>query len=394
MKGVDDRTFTILLKEPFPFVEFALGSAGGQMPVIYREKEAMTDPFVPITETIGSGPFKFNKAEWRPGSKIVFDKNADYVPRAEPADGLAGGKLVKVDRVEWLVMPDANTAALALAKNEADFWDSPTNDVLPILEKDPNITVGKLAPYGNFGFLRVNSLFPPFNNAKARQALAYAFDQRDFMSAAYGDQKWWKICYSYFICGAPYGTEVGAEPYRAANLDKAKQLFAEAGYKGEKLVMITTDELPQIGLMARVAAGTLQKIGVDIDLQVMAWGNVVQRQVLKDDPAKGGWNMFASWGTGSTFHHPLSNIGTPTPCDAKNWAGWPCDDAAEAMRGEFLHANDDAARLAILDRYHRRLMEVQPFALLGQFDPPFVWRKAVQGVLPASVIVYWNISKT
>jgi peptide/nickel transport system substrate-binding protein len=394
MKGVDDRTFTLTLKEPFPFVEFALGSAGGQMPVIYREKEALTDPFTPITETIGSGPFKFNKAEWQPGSKVVFDKNQDYVPRAEPADGLSGGKIVKVDRVEWLVIPDANTAALAIQKGDADFWDSPSNDVLPILEKDPGVIVGKLAPFGNFGFLRVNSLLPPFNNPKARQALAYAFDQHDFMAAAYGDPKWWKVCYAYFVCGAPYGTEVGSEPYHKVDLAKAKQLFAEAGYKGEKLTLITTDELPQIGMMARVAAATLQKIGVDVDLQVMAWGNVVQRQMVKDDPSKGGWNLFTSWGTGSTFHHPLSNIGAPMTCDAKNWVGWPCDDAAEAMRGEFLHASDDAARMAVLDRYHRRLMEMQPYALLGQFDPPFVWRKTLQGVLPASVVVYWNISKS
>ena len=55
---------------------------------------------------------------------------------------------------------------------------------------------------------------------------------------------------------------------------------------------------------------------------------------------------------------------------------------------EFLHAGDDATRSAVLDRYHRRLMEVQPYALLGQFDPPFVWRKALQGVLPASVVVW------
>jgi peptide/nickel transport system substrate-binding protein len=393
MKGVDDRTFTLTLKEPFPFVEFALGSAGGQMPAIYPERVAQTDPFTAITETIGSGPFKFNKAEWQPGSKVVFEKNTDYVPRSEPPDGLAGGKVVKVDRVEWLVMPDANTAALAIAKGDADFWDSPSNDVLPILEKDPNVVVGKLAPFGNFGFLRVNNLYPPFNNPKARQALAFAFDQRDFMSAAYGDQKWWKICYSYFICGAPYGTDAGSEPYHKQDLAKAKELLAEAGYKGEKLVIITTDELPQIGMMARVAAGTLQKIGVNVDLQVMAWGNVVQRQVMKDDPAKGGWNIFTSWGTGSTFHHPLSNIGAPMPCDGKNWAGWPCDETAETMRDQFLHAADDAGRATILETYHRRLMEMQPYALLGQFDPPFAWRKNLTGVLPASVVVYWNIAK-
>jgi peptide/nickel transport system substrate-binding protein len=214
------------------------------------------------------------------------------------------------------------------------------------------------------------------------------------MAAAYGDQKWWKICYSYFICGAPYGTEVGSEPYRKQDLAKAKQLFAEAGYKGEKLVFITTDELPQIGVMARVAAATLQKIGVDVDLQVMAWGNVVQRQVMKDDPAKGGWNLFTSWGTGSTFHHPLSSIGVPMPCDGKNWSGWPCDEQAEKLREQFLAAPDMAARLAILDTYHRRLMEEQPYALLGQFDPPFVWRKNIEGVVPAAVVVYWNIIKS
>jgi peptide/nickel transport system substrate-binding protein len=394
MKGVDERSFSIILKEPYPFVEFSLGSAGGQMPVIYREKEALTDPFTPITETIGSGPFKFNRAEWQPGSKIVFDKNLDYIPRAEPPDGLAGGKVVKVDRVEWNVIPDANTAALAIGKGEADFWDSPTNDVLPTLEKNKDVVVGKLAPYGNFGFLRVNNLFPPFNNPKGRQALAYAFDQRDFMSAAYGDQKWWKICYSYFICGAPYGTEVGSEPYRTQDLAKAKQLLAEAGYKGEKLIFVTTDELPQIGIMARVAAATLQQIGVDVDLQVMAWGNVNGIIIKKDEPGKGGWNLFTSWGTGSTFHHPLSNIGVPMTCDGKNWNGWPCDEETEKLRDRFLTASDDATRKTVLDTYHRRLMEEQPFALLGQFDPPFVWRKSLDGVVPASVVVFWNISKS
>src|SRR5471030_1082591 len=296
MKGVDERSFTIVLKEPYPFVEFSLGSAGGQMPVIYREKEALSDPNTPIAETIGSGPFKFNRAEWRPGSRIVFDRNPDYVPRAEPPDGLTGGKTVKVDRVEWNDIPDATTAALAIGKGEADFWDSPSNDVLPTLEKNKDVVVGKLAPFGNFGFLRVNSLYPPFNNPKARQALAYAFDQSDFMNAAYGDQKWWKTCYSYFICGAPYGIEVGSEPYRKPDLAKAKQLLTEAGYKGEKLTFITTDELPQIGIMARVAAATLKKIGVDVDLQVMAWGNVNAIMVKKDEPAKGGWNLFTSWG--------------------------------------------------------------------------------------------------
>src|SRR5205807_1618568 len=115
---------------------FTLGSGGGQMPAIYPEKVAQTDPFQPITEAIGSGPFKFNRAEWRPGDKVFYDKNTDYVPRSEPPDGLAGGKVAKVDRVEFNVIPDSGTAAAALAKGEVDFWDSPTNDMLATLEKN------------------------------------------------------------------------------------------------------------------------------------------------------------------------------------------------------------------------------------------------------------------
>src|SRR5438132_1207718 len=67
-KATDDKTFVLRLKEPFGFVETALAISAGTAPVIMREKDALTDPFKNITETIGSGPFKFVAAEWNPGA--------------------------------------------------------------------------------------------------------------------------------------------------------------------------------------------------------------------------------------------------------------------------------------------------------------------------------------
>src|SRR6185436_1588421 len=96
--AVDDGTFTLTMKEPFGFTVFSL-SGINQAAGIMRQKEASTDPNTPVTETIGSGPFRFNREEWKPGTRIVYDKNKDYVPRAEPPSGFAGGKVVKVDRV-------------------------------------------------------------------------------------------------------------------------------------------------------------------------------------------------------------------------------------------------------------------------------------------------------
>ncbi|MFX7052263.1 ABC transporter substrate-binding protein, partial [Acinetobacter baumannii] len=89
MTATDDRTFVLRLKRPFALVPFALGSAVGQIPAIMRESDAASDPMKPVTEAIGSGPFRFNRAEWRSGAKVVYDRNPDYVPRSEPADGLA-----------------------------------------------------------------------------------------------------------------------------------------------------------------------------------------------------------------------------------------------------------------------------------------------------------------
>ena len=57
---------------------------------------------------------------------VVYDRNPDYVPRAEPPDGLAGGRVVKVDRVEWQIMPDPGTAAAALQAGEIDIWEQPS----------------------------------------------------------------------------------------------------------------------------------------------------------------------------------------------------------------------------------------------------------------------------
>src|SRR6478735_2333553 len=120
--AVDDKTFRLKLKKPFAYVLEALGKPSSNVPFIMPERIAKTDAFTAITDATGSGPFKFVKEEWVPGSKVVYVKNTDYVPRKEPPSWAAGGKVVKVDRVEWIYIPDAATAAAALNAGEVDWW--------------------------------------------------------------------------------------------------------------------------------------------------------------------------------------------------------------------------------------------------------------------------------
>jgi peptide/nickel transport system substrate-binding protein len=107
----------------------ALSRISRNVPFIMPERVAKSDANTQIKEAIGSGPFKFVKEEWEPGHKVVYVKNPDYVPRAEPPNWGAGGKVVRVDRIEWVYIPDPATALAAFTRGEADWWENPPPDL-------------------------------------------------------------------------------------------------------------------------------------------------------------------------------------------------------------------------------------------------------------------------
>jgi peptide/nickel transport system substrate-binding protein len=393
LEAIDDRTFTLRLKEPFRFVEFLLGGSNGIAGSIMREQEAMTDPYTPITEIIGSGPFRFVKSEYRPGAKLVYEKNPFYVPRSEPASGFSGGKLVKVDRVEFIIIPDATVAIAALRNGEVDFIDSPSLDVVPTVANDPNIAVGEVWPIETYAVLRPNSIQPPFNNVKARLALAYMSDQREYMTAAYGDPKYWRECYAYWVCGSPNGTEVGSEDFHHPNLEKARQLIIESGYKDEKVVLIGGADVPAYNTLTMITADRLKKIGINVDLQLSDWGSVSARRAKKDPPDQGGWNLFHTSANGAQLASPLVSPSTIMTCDGKNFVGWPCDKKEEDLRQQYIQETDPEKQNALVEAMHRRLWQVIPYVPLGQLKQPFLWRKNISGVLKANTLVFWNIVK-
>jgi peptide/nickel transport system substrate-binding protein len=390
IESTDDKTFVIRLKEPFSFVEMALGAFDA---VIMREKDAVTDPFKAITETIGSGPFRFVRSEWNPGAKVVYEKNPDYVPRAEPADGLAGGKIVKLDRVEWTILPDPLTKSTALQQGEVDLIDSLPHDQIPIIEHAPGIVLSRVSPIDSYGIIRPNHLYPPFDNPKARQALALAVDQREYASVAFGDQKWWRECWSFFVCGSPNGTEAGSDGYRRQDLARAKRLLAESGYKGEKIVLISTGEIQSIAALGDVTADNLRKIGANVEVAVSDWGTMVARRAKKDPPAQGGWNLFHTTVGGTAMSSPLTSFAINSSCSGDNWFGWPCDEKTEELRSEYIRASDEAPSRAALEALHRHLWEALPDIPVGQYIQPTAWRSNVTGVLQAPLLVFWNIEK-
>ena len=213
MAAPDDRRFTIRLTRPFSLVLNCLAKIGPPALVVMPERLADTDPFQSIKEVVGSGPFRFVAAERVVGSKVVYTRNTDYVPRPDGTpDWLAGPKIVNFDRVEWNVMPDPATAAAALENGEVDWWENPPNDLLPMLDRSANVRTEGNGPLGTIGTGVFNHLHPPFDKPAVRRVMLQAISQADFMTAAAGtDPEMWRDGIGIFTPGTPMASDAGME---------------------------------------------------------------------------------------------------------------------------------------------------------------------------------------
>jgi peptide/nickel transport system substrate-binding protein len=395
IEATDPKTITLKLKEPYGLVLDSIGKPSSLVPFMMPKRLAETPPGTPVPELIGSGPFKFVQAEFQPGVKAVFEKNTDYVPRKEPPSWTSGGKVVKVDRVEWITMADAQTAVNALQSGDIDFMEAPSFDILPVLEANPDIKVETLNKLGLQTMGRMNFLIPPFDNVKIRRAALLAMNQKDVLDALVGNPKYYEVCGALFVCGTPLATDVGSESVVKGNgMAEAKKLLAESGYDGTPIAIMAPGDVVSLKAQPIVAAQLMKEAGFKVDVQATDWGTVISRRTSQKPVKEGGWNIFFTNWVGADLVNPIVNFGIGGQ-GKKGWFGWAEDPKIEKLK-------DDFARALTLDEQKKIATAIQQEAYdqviyvpLGQFTQPSAWRKSLTGVLdgPATPI-FWNIDKS
>jgi peptide/nickel transport system substrate-binding protein len=392
IKAVDNKTFAIVLARPFGFVIDALAKVSSNVPFMMPKRIAATDPQKQITEFIGSGPFIFKQDEWKPGEKIVYVRNPRYQPRAEPPSMLAGAKIAKVDRVEWLAIPDPNTAMNALLAGEIDLIEAPPPDLFPIFKADKNVEIYGWNQAGSQIVMRLNWLHPPFNNVKIRQAAMYAIAQEPIMQAQVGDPAIYKLCNAPFICGTRFGKEYG-DLLIKPDIEKAKALLKEGGYDDTPVLMMHQTDLASSNNVQPVVKQQLEKAGFKVDMVDMDWQSVVARRARREPPKEGGWNIFFTTNITLDSDNPGPHSYAAANCD-KAWFGWPCDPEMEKLRDTFIHEPDPAKQKVLGEQIADRVYSEVMFVPVGQYKAFGAYRKdRVDGWLPGPVPVMWNVSK-
>ncbi len=392
LSAPDDQRIVFRLHRPFPSLPDALGKVVVAPCFIMPERLAATPADRAIPEVIGSGPWRFNAAEFRAGAHSAYARNEAYVPRDEPAEVSSGGKRVHFDRLEITWIPDGGTAAAALRTGEIDWIEYPLPDLVPVLDRDRGTRTQIYDPTGFLGFLRFNHLHAPFNDVRVRRAVRDALAQPDFMAAVAlpGD---WQECHAMFPCSLDGVRQFGPAPRGEAALTRLRAALAEAGYSGEPIFHINPSDFPAVTQQGRVTVDLLRRAGVNVQAIEGDWASVVARRSNRGTPAAGGWHLHNTNFPSPGMANPAMSAIIRMNGDAA-WFGWPRDEGVEAAVQAWIMAPDAAGQRAAMTQLETRAWDAVPFAPTGLFRLRTAFRRELEGVLQAPSPMLWNLRRT
>lgn len=388
LSAPDDTTIEFRLKRPFSLLFDALAKTSPPVCFVMPERLAATDPAIAIREAIGSGPYRFVADERVSGASVVYAKFDGYRPREDGVpSGTAGPKRAWFDRVEWRVVPDAATAAAALLNNEADWWEFPTPDLMPLLRQRAELTVENPDPAGFLAALRFNHLHPPFDDPALRRALLPAIRQADFMQAVAGTAPGtWNDGIGFFPPGSPSASTAGM----AALTGPRDAEKARAALSGVPVTVIGPTDYPNVQALTEVGVDLLRRAGAELDYRPSDWATVVQRRANRSPPSQGGWNALFTFFSGVDFLNPAVHLMLRSNGTAA-WPGWPTAPRLEALRMAWMQA-DQAAQPALAQQIQAAAFEDLPYVPLGQFFQPTAFRRELTGMLQGPTL-FWNIQR-
>jgi peptide/nickel transport system substrate-binding protein len=289
---------------------------------------------------------------------------------------------------------DSSTAAAALQSGEIDWWEVPPRDLVDSIRRNPDITT--ISHFATaIGILRFNQLYPPFDSPAIRRALLGAIDQAEAMMTIGGSNpENWHDGIGLFGTGTPLATDTGVEVFRTPrDYPAVKRKLTQAGYNGEKVVVISPADVPELSQLSKVGAEQLRRAGMNVDFQEMDFGTLVRRRGNQAPPDKGGWNAFFTLIDRSIPNtNPFGNQAIRADGKA-GWDGWPSSPRIEALRAAWLDAADLGEQRRICVELQEQLWIDLPFAPMGEYWQATAYRKDLIGVMPGCFATFYGVRR-
>jgi peptide/nickel transport system substrate-binding protein len=365
----------IRLKEPSGSLLTVLGSIDNA-PLVYPKEVIDAAGEGPLKEWIGTGPFKF--VEHKPDRHVRLARFDGYVPRGEPASGLAGKRTAYVDEILFIPVPDYATRQAGMVTGEYDYIQQVKPDQYDRLKSSPGVETVVVKPYG-WATIAFNLKQGLMTDVRLRQAVQAALDVEPMILAGVGHKDFYRIDPGLFFQETPWHSKIGANLYNQHDKAKAQRLMKEAGYAGQPIRWIVTTEYEHHYKPAVVAKGQLEAVGFKVDLQVSDWATVVQR---RNKPEL--WDAFST----AFVFVPEPATSSQVLCE---WPGWWCTPEKDALLQALGREADFKKRYAIWEKVQAMFYAEAPRIKIGDYFRLDARRKDVMGYEPGPYMHFWNV---
>jgi peptide/nickel transport system substrate-binding protein len=358
IEHIDDYTIKIVTEKPDPI--FLKKMANVSAAIFPPKATADGGDEGASLKPIGTGPYILSS--WVKGEHITFKANPNYYLPDVP----------KVETLVWRAIPEAAARVAALQTGQVDIaLRIPPNQV-PALEKDPNFRISSATSTRTY-YIAFNNMTTgkgtPIMDARVRRAMNHGTDLEAIIKSVFNGQA---QRVNSLIGNVQFGNDPTLPPM-AYDVAKAKQLLAEAGVpNGFKVgLACPSGAYANDKEACQAIAGSLAKIGVEVDLQIMESNRFWDLEAKKQLPP-----LFFD-GVGDRYQDPASQLrGVAHP--ASNWTAFEKKEFTELMDQAASTVNQEQ-RKQLYAKLAREMQADPPFLFLWQVKNFEGVRKRVQG---------------
>jgi peptide/nickel transport system substrate-binding protein len=379
LTAVDDYTIEMVTSQPYGTILIALCS-NTQACVIYPKSVIDAAGIDPLTEFIGTGPYKF--VDQQADAFIHFERFEDYAAIEGQPNGYGGHKYAYLDEIHFVPVPDEAARVAGMQAGDYHIAMEMSNDQYDVLRGDPALRV-EIRPPSNWDVFFLNWEQPLMGSHTIRKAFQAALDHMPILQSARGGGDFVALDPSLMMQPTPWYSTAGEELYNIADPELAAQYLEEAGYDGTPIRFMCTQEYSYMFGAAVVAQQQLEQAGFVVDLQVTDWATVLERRAQKD-----AWDVFV---TGHGFVPDPSQISYVGQMNI--YPGWWNSEESLALAAQLLSETDFETRYELWEQIQANAYEEIPAVKTGDSSVISVWSANVGGYTDQLQrgVPYWNI---
>lgn len=359
----DERTVVMRLEKPSAlFLTILSRPDCGQAGIWHRDSLNADGSW---RAPVGTGPFRLG--EWRRGQFVELTRFPEYAALPGEPTGLGGNKTPMVERVRFTIIPDEAAARAALQAGNIDILPDARSRDLTELRARPGFTVHS-SPSMDLQAVLMQTRDPLLQDVRMRRAIALAIDVPELVRAV--SEGGSRPSRSPIPPSSGFNTPAMLE-VPARDLAQARRLAQEAGYRGQRLRIITTRRYEAFYEIAVLVQDMLRDAGIESELEVLEWATQLDRY------SRGDYQMMA-FGFSARLDPSLSYEMFTGPKATQPRKAWD-NPAVQALLDQTMAETDVARRRSTFEAMHARLLEDVPMIALYSSTTHGVTPRHVQG---------------